>query len=62
MATGEAPGGESVQPSPGGGYWHWPVPHPPGEMSLAWMERLRRAGLLSPLLSGPAGGRRTDGD
>lgn len=49
-----------MQPLRGGSYWHWPVPHPLGEMAEAWLERLRRAGLLSPLLSGPMGGRRTD--
>ncbi len=49
-----------MQPSPGGGYWQWPIPHPLEEMLMAWMERLRRAGLLSPLLSGPGGEGRTD--
>lgn len=58
MGTGNARGGGSapVPPPPGGWQGHWPVPHALGELSVAWMERLRRAGLLSPLLPGPDAG------
>lgn len=61
MTSSGGSGGEAAHPQEGGGYWHWPVPQG-GELTTVWMERLRRAGLLSPLLSGRGGGGRPGED
>lgn len=64
MAAGEGRGGGATQVPPRSGGWtdSWPVPQALGELSEAWMERLRRAGLLSPLLPGPGSGGGEGGD